>query len=153
MARCWAPSPLGGEMSLEITGGCLCGEIRYEVRQAAVWSHNCHCSRCRRATGAAFASHLFVPEKAFSYIKGEELLTRYEVSDADTFSHVFCSRCGSTLPFRPLIPGVIGVPMGTVDGDPGLGPRAHIFVESKAPWFEITDSLPRNAKGFDKPNP
>jgi hypothetical protein len=96
---------------------------------------------------------LFVPEEGFSYTKGKESLSRFEVPEAETFNHVFCSRCGSTLPFRPLIPGVIGVPMGTVDGDPGLAPRAHIFVNSKAPWFNITDSLPQNAEGFTKPKP
>jgi hypothetical protein len=137
----------------QITGGCLCGEIRYEVVEPAVWSHNCHCSRCRRATGTAFASTLFVPEGAFSYTTGEELLGRFEVPEAETFNHVFCTRCGSTLPFHPLIPGLIGVPMGTIDGDPHESPRAHIFVESKAPWFDITDSLPQNAKGFEKPQP
>lgn len=141
----------GGETDVKISGGCLCGEVRYEVTHAAVWSHNCHCSRCRRATGTAFASHLFVPQDSFFYTKGEDLLTRFEVPDADTYNHVFCSRCGSTLPFRPLIPGLVGVPMGTIDGDPGIAPRSHIFVESKAPWFEISDSLPQNPRGFEKP--
>lgn len=106
-------------MSSEITGGCLRGAIRYEARGDAVWPHHCHCSRCRKASGAAFASTVFVPEGAFAYMKGEEHLRRFEVPEAETCNHVFCGRCGSTLPFRPLIPGLIGLPIGTIDGRRG----------------------------------
>ena len=135
-------------MNVKITGGCLCGSVRYEVTQAPVWSHNCHCSRCRRAGGAAFASILFFPEEAFSYASGEELLSRFKVPEAESFTHVFCSRCGSSLPFSSKVPGLVGVPMGTLDGDPGSGPRAHIFVDSKAPWYTIGDGLPQYAEGL-----
>ena len=139
-------------MDVKISGGCLCGEVRYEARQPAVWSHNCHCSRCRKAAGTAFASHLFVPEASFLYSQGEDLLARFEVPEADTYNHVFCSRCGSSLPFRPLIPGLVGIPMGTIDGEPGITPRSHIFVASKASWYDIAGSLPQTPGGFEKPD-
>ena len=135
-------------MDVKITGGCLCGAIRYEATQAPVWSHNCHCSRCRMAGGAAFASNLFIPADAFAFTRGEALLSRFEIPEAESFTHVFCSRCGSTLPFPSKAPGLVGLPMGTLDGDPAFSPRAHIFVDSKAPWFSITDSLPQNAEGL-----
>jgi hypothetical protein len=139
-------------METKITGGCLCGAVRYELSREPIWSHNCHCSRCRKATGSAFAANLFFPLDALSYPRGEELLASFEPPDAERFSHVFCSRCGSTLPFRNETRGLVGVPMGSLDDDPGFSPRAHIFVDSKAPWFEISDDLPRHTEGLDSPN-
>ena len=127
-----------------ITGSCLCGEVRYELTQAPVWAHACHCSRCRKTTGSAFASNLFVALGALRYTQGENRLQSYKLPDAERFTHVFCSQCGSTLPFTNESRGVVGVPMGSLDDDPGHPARAHIFVDSKAPWFEITDRLPQH---------
>ena len=135
-------------MSENLTGGCLCGAVRYELTGDPVWSHNCHCSRCRKSSGAAFASNLFFPQDAFAFSSGEDLISYFKVPDAERFTHVFCSRCGSTLPFRNEVRRLVGVPMGTLDRDPGFPPRAHIFVDSKAPWFSISDSLPQHAEAL-----
>jgi hypothetical protein len=118
--------------------------VRYELTQAPEWSHNCYCSRCRKATGASFASNLFVPLEALHYSKGEENLRSFKPPDAERFTHVFCCICGSTLPYRNEARGRAVVPMGSLDDDPRFGPRAHIFVESKAPWVTIADSLPQH---------
>ena len=123
------------------TGGCLCGSIRYALTQRAVWSHHCHCSRCRKSSGSAFASNLFLRAEALSYTRGEELLGSFKPPDAERFTHVFCTRCGSTLPFHNRALGLVGVPMGSLDHDPDFRPRAHIFVDSMAPWYVISDSL------------
>lgn len=127
-----------------LTGSCLCGGVRYELTEAPVWAHNCHCSRCRKSGGGAFASNLFFPIDALRYTEGEEHLRSFQPPEAERFTHVFCGRCGSTLPFVNQARGLVGVPMGGLDGDPGFGPRAHIFVDSKAPWFAINDLLPRH---------
>lgn len=135
-------------MRAKLTGGCLCGGVRYELTRPPVWSHNCHCSRCRKSSGAAFASNLFFSQEAFSYSRGEELLVSFKVPEAERFTHVFCSRCGSSLPFVNEARRLVGVPMGTLDDDPGFSPRAHIFVDSRAPWYAITDTLPQYAEGL-----
>jgi len=127
-----------------IRGSCLCGAVRYELSQVPEWSHSCHCSRCRKATGAAFASNLFVPLDALRFVAGEQCLRSFKPAGAERFTHTFCTICGSTLPFRNEARGRAGVPMGSLDDDPGLAPRAHIFVESKAPWVTITDALPQH---------
>ena len=132
----------------QLTGSCLCGAVRYELTQAPDWSHNCHCSRCRKATGASFASNLFVPLDALRYTSGEELLRSFKPPDADRFTHVFCSICGSTLPSENPARGRAVIPMGTLDQDPGCGPRAHIFVGSKAPWTLIRDDLPQHPEAL-----
>jgi len=125
-------------------GGCLCGAVRYELTQAPVWAHNCHCSRCRKASGTAFASNLFFPRDALRYTQGEDALRSFKLPEAERFTQVFCALCGSPLPFPSKQPGLVGVPMGSLDTDSGYRPQAHIFTGSGAPWFTITDTLPQH---------
>jgi hypothetical protein len=127
-----------------IGGSCLCGAVRYELTEAPVWAHACHCSRCRKSSGSAYAPNLFVPLGALRWVQGETELRRFRPPEAERFTHVFCARCGSTLPFENPDRGLVGVPMGTLDVDPEYALRAHIFVGSKAPWETIADALPRH---------
>lgn len=127
-----------------MTGSCLCGAVAYELVGDPVWAHHCHCQRCRKARGAAFASNLFVPIDALRYTRGEDLLVRYRPPEAERFTNCFCRVCGASLPFRNAPRGTAVVPMGSLDDDPGCAPRAHIYVGSKAPWFEIHDALPQH---------
>ena len=103
---------------------------------------NCHCSMCRKATGAAFRSRAHVSTDAFRWVQGEELLSRYESSPGHI--RTFCRVCGSTLvTIFPDLPEELGLAMGTLDDDPGLRPQFHVYVASKAPWHEISDRLPQ----------
>lgn len=129
---------------MSVKGSCLCGGIRYEIDGAFGTVVNCHCSMCRKATGAAFRTRAAVPADGFRWLTGESLVSRYESSPGET--RTFCRVCGATLPtfFRDH-PDQIGLPLGTLDDDPGVRPSAHVFVDSKAPWFEIADDLPQFA--------
>ena len=129
---------------MEITGSCLCGTVRFALTGAPVWAHNCHCSRCRKSRGAAYASNVFVTGDAFRWAQGEVELQSYRPPDAERFTHAFCRRCGSSMPWLNEANGLVVVPMGALDVDPGTGPLAHIFVASKAPWHAITDELPQH---------
>ena len=134
-------------MSTNVTGSCLCGAVRYELTETPAWAHNCHCSRCRKTRGAAFASNLFVPLGGFRFIAGEDQVRSYKPPEAERFTHAFCVHCGSSLPWRNESRGIVVVPMGGLDDDPGITPHAHIFVASKAPWYTITDDLTQRAEG------
>jgi hypothetical protein len=129
---------------MAITGSCLCGAVGYELTQDPPWAHNCHCSRCRKTRGTAFASNLFVPIDGFRFTRGEDLLLSYKPPEAERFTHVFCRQCGSSLPWLNQARGIAVVPMGSLDDDPGIVPHAHIFVDSRASWFTITDDLPQH---------
>lgn len=131
-----------------LRGSCLCGAVRYLLSQPANWSHHCHCSRCRKATGAAFASNLFVPVDALRFTEGEQHLRSFKPPDAERFTHVFCEICGSTLPFRNEVRGLAVVPMGSLDDDPQIKPQAHIFVGSRASWHTISDELPQHPEAL-----
>ena len=130
----------------KINGSCLCGEVVYEVEGPFKIFQYCHCSRCRKFTGSAHASNIFVPPEKFKWIKGEELLGRYEHEEAKYFATNFCKQCGSSLPWAVQGGRNIVVTAGTLDDDPGIKPLWNIFWASKACWFEGTEVIDK----FDK---
>jgi hypothetical protein len=128
-------------------GSCLCGGVAFVVEGEPLRAYHCHCSRCRKARGAAFASNLFTTADGVRLVRGEELLAAYTVPEARYFRQVFCRVCGSPMPRVDRERGLCVVPMGSLDDDPGIRPQRHIFVGSKAPWFEIAgDGLPQDAE-------
>jgi len=121
-------------------GGCWCGVVRYRVDDAFLYAANCHCSRCRAATGTAF--------KAFAGIERERLeitdgADRLLVLGDDDLNDTRCAACGSLL-FSVVRDGAyVHVAMGSLIDPPSIRPTAHIFVGSKAPWYEIADDVPQ----------
>ncbi|MCZ7563311.1 MAG: GFA family protein [Burkholderiales bacterium] len=127
-----------------IRGSCLCGSVRYEVRGRLGRISHCHCSMCRKAHGAAFGTYASVRREDFVWLSGADAVVAYRSSPAVT--RTFCGRCGATLQFiDDTHPDALDFTLGTLDEDPGARPALHIFVASKAPWFEITDALPQHA--------
>ncbi len=124
-------------------GSCLCGEIGYEITGAPVRMMNCHCGRCRLGRAAAHATNVFVKLDQFRWVRGAALVTEFKVPDARFHAVAFCSRCGAKVPRPSSERGVVVVPAGSLDTDPGMRAQAHIFVADKAPWFEITGPLPQ----------
>jgi len=125
-----------------ISGSCLCGQIRYQIAGELRQALHCHCSMCRKATGAAFRTRAAVRADEFQWTAGSELVTRYASSPSDL--RTFCSVCGATLITEfPSDSEWIAVALGTLDVDPSIRPNMHVFVGSKAPWFAIADDLPQ----------
>jgi len=126
-----------------IEGECLCGRIRYAVKGDIGQVSHCHCAMCRRIHGAAFATYGAVPRDNFRWLCGSDLVQVYQSSDS--MNRTFCSVCGSTLQaILNTEPDVLYLALGTTNGDPECRPALHIFVGSKAPWYEITDDLPQH---------
>ncbi len=124
------------------TGRCYCGAVHYAVDGAFAYALNCHCSECRRRSGGAFKPFAGVARECVAVTQGGEALLVTGTADNN---HTGCARCGALL-FSVVRDGAFAhVALGTVEGDPGIRPSAHIFVASKAPWFEITDGLPQFA--------
>jgi hypothetical protein len=124
-----------------LLGSCLCGAVRYTIDGAFEDIHHCHCSRCRKAHGAAFSTFGRLAASALTFTSGSDAIRRYRSSRP--VERTFCGTCGSnlTFAFEPL-PDAIWVAIGTLDDDPGARPSAHIFAGSIAPWHAITDDLP-----------
>ncbi|MGH8130212.1 MAG: GFA family protein [Steroidobacteraceae bacterium] len=124
-------------------GSCLCDAIAWELADSPERVHNCHCSRCRRARSAAHATNAFYHHEQLTWIRGEENIESYALEGAKRFGQDFCRHCGSPVPRVVASTGYVVVPCGGLDSAPAKGPGDHIFAGSKAPWFEITDSLPQ----------
>jgi hypothetical protein len=121
-------------------GSCLCGDVVWEVEGSGELVHHCHCGMCRKVHGTPFATAGGFPEESFRFARGKEGLRHFESSRGNRRS--FCGRCGSAVPGEAA-QGFVFVSFGGLEGDPGGRPLAHIFVASKAPWYEIEDDLPR----------
>jgi hypothetical protein len=116
-------------------GSCLCKGVAYAVELPFERFMYCHCSRCRKATGAAHAANGFVRSAAFRWLKGAELLKRYDLPEAQRFGLQFCTQCGSKLPHPTRDGKLMVIPAGSLDDDPGSRPQAVIYWASRAPWF------------------
>jgi hypothetical protein len=125
-----------------ITGGCLCGEVRYEIDAPFESASYCHCTRCQRRSGTAASANGRTNESVFRIVKGAELVREFRPVDGSP--KCFCSNCGSALWSRNAETGTLGVRLGTVDGDPGIRPQHRQFVDFAAVWEAIPDDgLPR----------
>ena len=124
----------------DLTGACACGAVSYRVADAFRYAANCHCSRCRAATGSAFKPYAGIERGQLELTEGAGAL--FVVGDENE-NDMRCARCGSLL-FSVVRDGAyVHVAMGSLVDEPSIRPAGHIFVGSKAPWFEITDDLPQ----------
>jgi len=129
-----------------LKGSCLCGGVRFEIAKAVGPFELCHCSRCRKSSGSAFAAFVGVEAADYRLLAGAEWIASYDapiLRAPPPYRSSFCRRCGSPVPNPDPAADWFEVPAGLLDGDPQLAPDKHIFVELRAPWFDITDALPR----------
>ena len=123
-----------------LRGACLCRAVAYQVPDAFEYALNCHCSQCRRSTGAAFKPLAGIRRSALEIVRGSNTLMIYgEESGHDAH----CRNCGSLLYSVVREGAYVHVAMGTLEDEPSLKPGMHIFVGSKAGWYEIVDGLPQ----------
>jgi hypothetical protein len=119
-------------------GRCLCGAHRFRIEGDLVLMHHCHCGFCRKSHGTAYATVIGADEDKIQWETRGDVIS-YRASKG--YERTFCGNCGSPLPAAgddmPLF-----LPTGLLDGDFGHRATAHIFLASKAPWFEIEDDLP-----------
>jgi hypothetical protein len=116
--------------------------VEYEIEGpiSPIWL--CHCSKCRRANGSAFHASAICSPSQFRWIRGEDSIREY--ADTPTYKVHFCGRCGSPVPSYLEQFGSVFLHVGGLDGDPERRVTHHIFVGSKAPWFEIGDDNPQH---------
>jgi hypothetical protein len=131
---------------MPLTGGCLCGGVRFRVDAPLVVATYCHCTRCQRRTGTAASAQARIQPGSLTVTQGEELIRTY--APPDGFPKLFCGACGSALWSQsPVDPEIISVRLGAFDGDPGIRPSLRQFVAYAASWEDIPDDgLPRHAE-------
>jgi len=130
------------ELTMPITGGCLCGEIRYEASELPFDPHYCHCRKCQKASGAPAIAGAFVSRDAFQFTHGEPKLYK----SSPVVERGFCGSCGTYLLYRPLIlewSDWVIITIASLDHPENLPPERHYGIESQITWFNIQGDLPR----------
>jgi hypothetical protein len=128
-------------------GSCLCGAVVFEIAGDLTPIELCHCTRCRKAYGSAFAATFYVRASAFRWLQGEDRVTVYDAAIRErppAYRHAFCGGCGSALPIVNREVDYAEIPAGLMDDDPGVRPIRQIFTQRKAPWYEPSAELPQH---------
>lgn len=123
-----------------IRGSCLCNSVRWDVDGPLGHMSHCHCSICRKAHGAPFATYVSTAAGNYRLLAGADEIRQHQCSPRLT--RAFCATCGSVVPM--LVGSRAVIPAGCLDDDPGIRPAMHIFTASKAAWHPINDDLPQH---------
>ncbi len=125
-----------------ITGGCLCGAVRYALSGPPLDAGYCHCRVCQRANGAPVVAWTTVRISAFEYTQG----TPSRFASSSRYQREFCAACGTPLVFRRQVaPEFVDVTLASLDEPSLISPEYHIWRASRIAWFETADELPRHA--------
>jgi hypothetical protein len=129
---------------LELTGGCLCGALRYSLSETPGDAGYCHCRMCQRASGAPVMAFGTVPLTALTWKAGTP--SRYRSSDLA--ERWFCARCGTSIAIHAdYQPDTVDIALATLDDPDAVPPGFHIWTASRVGWFDTADRHPRFA-GF-----
>lgn len=112
-------------------GKCLCGAVQFKIKTVPNL-YQCHCSQCRRQSGTFSNVATLVNKDDFSFISGEEKITKFKL--ADGFTSHFCSICGSPVPNQLRDTDKVWVPAGALPGEMDSKVVVHIYTGSKAAW-------------------
>ena len=125
---------------MTFTGGCFCGALRFQSDLKPVETGYCHCSICRRTTGAPLLAFASFPADSFAYVKGEPAIFQ----SSSKGQREFCTKCGTQICFRETGRAVtVDVNSGTLDEVELVAPEYHIYTGDRISWFEVDDQLPR----------
>lgn len=131
-------------MSVELTGGCLCGAIRYCIDGAPFDADYCHCRMCQQQTGAPVSAWMDFKVGQVHWLKGKVK----EFASSGKVRRGFCPECGSTLTFRDTgYVDYLTLSITSLDNPALVSPRYHIYTQSALDWHCIDDSLPRYGEG------
>lgn len=129
----------------KITGGCLCGALRYEADQAPFDAGYCHCRMCQKSLGGLFGAWVFINHADFRFVSGEPAWYR----SSETVKRGHCGDCGSPIIYQPDGIDFATIWIGTLDEPAQFEPGSHWHTESRIPWVDIHAGLPTNHGGSD----
>src|SRR5262245_7435375 len=123
-----------------LLGECECRAVQYRVADEFLYASHCHCSRCRAGPGSALKPSAGIERWKLEVTDGADRLL---IFGEESGNHTRCGVCGSLLYSVVRDGEFVHVALGSLADAPSLRPTKHIFVGSKAPWYEITDDLPQ----------
>ena len=126
------------------TGGCLCGAVRFRARGAPLYVSHCHCTMCRKASGAPVVTFAGFPADRVTFTKGKPAHYR----SSKVARRGLCAKCGSQLYFQfDAHRERMGLNVGCFDHPEAFKPQRHIFTSTMIPWLKMKDGLPRERRG------
>lgn len=138
-----APSP-APPLTLPLDGGCLCGALRFRISAAPSAVSHCHCTLCRRASGAPLVTWATVPSDAFRFVQG----TPRQLRATPSARRTFCGDCGTPLTFQAdATPALLDVTVASLDRPEAVPPTEHVWHTRRLPWLALDDDLPRRPGG------
>ena len=125
---------------MTITGGCHCGTIRYQVDGDVIVHALCHCTDCRRHSGAPMVGWTMYRQEALKVTKG----TPKVYASSDNGRRHFCANCGTRLFYvnEQMLPGIIDIQSATYDDPDAVPPQAQIQVADRIGWMKSAHELP-----------
>jgi hypothetical protein len=126
-----------------VSGSCLCGAVAFAAATIPTRVVNCYCSLCRRSRAAAFSSTLLVGREAFRWDRGEARIRSYAMPTPRKYGTDFCAECGSPVPNAAGGAAMVMLPTGAIDSPLPSLPAVHLYVGSKASWYDIADAWPQ----------
>jgi hypothetical protein len=135
----------------EHNGGCFCGAVRYRASAPPLVVAHCHCTMCRRISGAPLVTWAVFATDAFAFTQG----TPAELRSSPQAVRTYCARCGTPLTFvGNERPQMIDVTVGSMDRPEDFAPAVHVWTSSRIPWLRCDDGLPRYRTAFgEDPEP
>ena len=134
------------ESKPNVSGACLCGAVRFEVRLPTLFCAHCHCTMCQRSHGAGFVTWIGVPPAQLEVVAGGDRLVRHRSSEHGTRS--FCGECGSSLFCdNSKHPDRIDIVLANLQGKIDRDPQLHVYYSDRADWVRVNDSLPKLGGG------
>jgi hypothetical protein len=125
---------------MKLTGGCLCGAIRYEILAEAVdVADYCHCAQCRKASGAPVVAWIQLPPSRFRVTQG----AAKSFASSSHSTRWFCGGCGSPVYMTDDFGTSVGVTLGALDEPEAVRPNVHGWESARLAWFQTDDALPR----------
>ncbi|MES2605197.1 MAG: GFA family protein [Pseudomonadota bacterium] len=130
-------------MDSKYSGHCLCGDISYSADAEPVFTGNCHCKDCQRASGSAFVAAMIFPEDRV-VVQGEAKYFESKADSGNIHKRGFCPNCGSRMFAKfSAMPGMLGVAAGTLNDSSSYSPKLDFFVASAAVWDHMDPQLPK----------
>jgi hypothetical protein len=120
-------------------GGCLCGDIRYALREDPVTVYACHCTDCQTETGSGFYLSVVVRADALVYTKGRPETYEVQLADGRKKGAYYCQRCTARVGGASSLPGIASVDGGSLDDTSWLVPAGHIWTRSAQPWIRLPE--------------
>ncbi|WP_452101119.1 GFA family protein [Bradyrhizobium monzae] len=135
-------------MKKMLTGGCACGNIRYECSGKPIVQLMCHCRDCQRSSGTAFSAMMMFASDRFRYLKGEPVFHETVAESGRIIRRGFCNKCGSPISAHwPTRPQSLIVTVSSLDDPSKFDPALETWLSRAAPWHPLHPSTAKFSEG------